>query len=769
RDPAVVIFQYSIHGDEPAGFEAAMQVAYQLLASDEPATATILKNVVLVLNPSANPDGHERFAAWYNSVAVGADDPAALEQGEPWGVTGRFNHYRFDMNRDLVAQSQAEVRAMMDGALRWHPQVYADHHSTTPAFFFPPPALPVNQNLPPQSTKWLEVFGRGNAAAFDKFGWQYYVRDVFDLYYAGYWDSWPSLQGASGMTFETDGGPAYNERRDDGTITTFRDGIAHHFVASLATLATTAANREARLKDYYEFRRGALDENRTDRMKRVVLIPGADVRLAAHVAGLLLRNGVEVRRLSQDATSTAAHAYAGGASAKAERHTFPAGSYVVDLNQPQRRVAKALLEPQAQLDHAFIEQELAKYRRNRRRGDNTDREPYGFYDITAWSLPYAFNLEAYWTEDPAFPAGNAVTDTALAAPAPPAAAASAYVFPNDNLGAARLAFALEAEGFKLAVALKPFRADGRSWPRGTFVLRTQRNPATLRDRLAGLAPPLGVAVTGIQSAFPDSGSEGVGSEDVVSLHAPRVLVGVGSGVSETSYGALWYFLARDLGVAFVPVPLRNLAGMDNLGDYDVLFLPDGSAGRMRSELGDDGVTKLKAWVNAGGALIAFGGGGDFAARKDVALSTVTTVGTDSAKADSTAPGPMPPLASPTAPARDKPEDVPGSIFRATLDPTHWLTAGYEQATLPVFLDGARFWKPSKGGANAVSFLGDSLVLSGFVWPDNTERLLKGTAWAVVENQGSGHAILFREDPLFRAFWRGTARLVTNAMLLGPGR
>src|SRR6266700_3810363 len=259
RDPAVVIFQYSIHGDEPAGFEAALQVAYQLLASDEPATTTILKNVVLVLNPSANPDGHERFAAWYNSVAVGADDPAALEHNEPWGITGRYNHSRFDMNRDLVAQSQDEVRAMMDGALRWHPQVYADHHSTTPTFFFPPPAPPVNQNLPPQTTKWLEIFGRGNAAAFDTFGWQYYVRDVFDLYYAGYWDSWPSLQGASGMTFETDGGPAYNTRRDDGTITTFRDGIAHHFVASLATLATTAANREGRLKDYYDFRRGALD------------------------------------------------------------------------------------------------------------------------------------------------------------------------------------------------------------------------------------------------------------------------------------------------------------------------------------------------------------------------------------------------------------------------------------------------------------------------------------------------------------------------------
>src|SRR5256884_6819055 len=108
QTPAIALFQYSVHGNEPAGFEAAMQVAYQLAASDEPQTVELLKSLVIVLNPSANPDGHERFAAWYNSVAVGADHPRAFEQNEPWSITGRYNHYRFDMNRDLVAQSQPE-------------------------------------------------------------------------------------------------------------------------------------------------------------------------------------------------------------------------------------------------------------------------------------------------------------------------------------------------------------------------------------------------------------------------------------------------------------------------------------------------------------------------------------------------------------------------------------------------------------------------------------------------------------------------------------
>src|SRR5881396_1250310 len=452
QSPAVAVFQYSVHGDEPAGFEAAMQVAYQLAASDEPQSLEILKNVVLVLNPSANPDGHERFAAWYNSVGIGADDPAALEQDEPWSITGRYNHFRFDMNRDLLAQSQPEVRAMMDGILRWHPQVLVDHHSTTPTFFFPPVAQAVNLNLPPQTTKWFETYGRGNAAAFDRQGWQYFVRGVFDFFYPGYWDEWATFQGASGMTYETDGGPQYNLRRDDGTISTFRDGIAHHFVASLATLETTAKNRQARLQDYYEFRRSAMAEAATDRMKRVVIVAGNDPQSTAHVIGLLLRNGIEVTRLRQPLSARLAHAYISAGTDPAAR-SFPAGSYVIDLNQPQRRIAKAMLEPEAELQRTFVERELAKFHRNRRRGEDADKEEYGFYDITAWSLPLSFNLDAYWTEDTGG-GGEAVTDSLLPPAPAPARAASAYVFPNDRPGAAKLAIALEAEGFRLAVATR---------------------------------------------------------------------------------------------------------------------------------------------------------------------------------------------------------------------------------------------------------------------------------------------------------------------------
>src|SRR5439155_17156263 len=169
---------------------------------------------------------------------------------------------------------------------------------------------------------------------------------------------------------------------------------------------------------------------------------------AAHVVGLLLRNGIEVSRLRQPLSARLAHAYI-SASGAATARIFPAGSYVIDLNQPQRRLAKGLLEPQPGMEHGFVDREVGKFQRNRRRGEDADKEDYAFYDITAWALPFSFNLDAYWTED-AGPAGEAVTDSTLPAPAAPGRAASAYVFLKDRTGAARLAFALDAVGIQLA-------------------------------------------------------------------------------------------------------------------------------------------------------------------------------------------------------------------------------------------------------------------------------------------------------------------------------
>ena len=279
--PMVVWLSYSIHGDESSAFEAGMQVLYQLTASDDPKIVDALKQCVVLINPAQNPDGHERFTTWYNAEGIGRPEAFAYEHKQPWGIYGRFNHYLFDLNRDLLPGSQIESRAQMAAFLAWHPQVNADHHGETKNFFFPPPALPVNGALPHDMTeKWQSLMGQGNAAAFNRYHWLYYSRDVFDLFYPGYWDSWPSLHGSTGMTFESDGGGkrGFNWKRDDDTIETLREAIAKHFTASLATLETSAAHRADRLNDFRRFFVTAIQEGQAgkDGLRQVAVAPGED-------------------------------------------------------------------------------------------------------------------------------------------------------------------------------------------------------------------------------------------------------------------------------------------------------------------------------------------------------------------------------------------------------------------------------------------------------------------------------------------------------------
>ncbi|HSB52992.1 MAG TPA: hypothetical protein VLD58_01490, partial [Gemmatimonadales bacterium] len=360
----------------------------------------------------------------------------------------------------------------------------------------------------------------------------------------------------------------------------------------------------------------------------------------------------------------------------------------------------------------------------------------------------------------------------LAPAAPPARAQSAYLFTNESEASARLAMRLLREGYRVNASTRPLVADGVSYPRTTYVLRVQRNPAGLHERITQLAQETGARVIAVQSAFADTGQVGVGSEEVVALKSPRILLAAGDGVDQTAFGAVWFYFERELGIPIVPINLKDLDD-GSLGDYNVLIIPSGSASRMASELGDDGARRLKTWVENGGAVIGFGGAVSLLGRKEVDLTSVKVLSPDStASKDTTvtdAMRPAPPLVSPTAAGGNRPEFIPGAIFRATLDRTHWLTGGYERDQLPVFLETSTLLKPSEKGASPVVFTGTDLTLSGFTWPENTEKHLRNSVWASVESQGRGSVILFAENPVYRGFWRGPSKLLTNAVLFGPNR
>lgn len=765
--PVLTWISHTIHGDESASFETAMWTLYTLAASEAPEITDALAKSVVILNPVFNPDGHERFVVWYSSVALGLPEYWAYEQNQPWAIRGRYNHYRFDMNRDKLVQSQLETKQETAAFLQWYPQVFVDQHGQPPTYFFPPNALPSNANVDRERVnRWTDIFGRANARAFDSYGWAYINRETFDFFAPVYLDSFTTLVGSIGMTYETDGGGNLARKRDDGTIGTLRDAAAHHMEAALSTIVTAAANREALLKDFYTFRAKALNTEK-EKVRRIVIVPRSDPNRASELATLLTRSGVEVREVTAEFESGKVHSFADGPKVGAKKQKFSAGTLIINMAQPQGAVARAFLEPDANFEPDFIKAQLERRKRNEQKNDREPREGYEFYDISAWSLPMTFGVEAYWTEDAGTVNNNlliinptgTVRISAQTGGVHGGRADVAYLFKYERDNAAILALRLLQEGYRLQGVIKPVSVAKEEWPRGTIIVRVDRNPDTLHSRIAELAESLGVEVQAVSSTYVDGSGVGIGSEyNIVTLSRPRIAVVADDSVSLSSYGSVWYQLEQ-AGIAFTPVRLGNLRGT-SLARFNIIILPEG--GGYWGAFGKDGVSELKDWMGRGGVLMGLGSGGLWFMEKDADLTSARPVGDgedekqDENKDNKDSKSPP-----------KKPVELAGSIFAAKLSPDHFLSFGYPTEEILVPLGGDTFLKPSKTGTNVITFGKGPNVRSGFIWPNNTEELLTGTAYVIDERIGAGHALLYLNDPTFRAYWPGLRKLFFSGILFGP--
>ena len=781
--PITVWLNAANDGNETAAFEAAMQLAYQIAAGDDPRTRSFRDGALVLINLAHNPESHERFVAWYNAFVMGDANPASLEHSAPWGMSTNNNHYQFDLNRDALGNTQTETRAVVAELQRWHPQVFVDLHGQTTQMFFPPAADPINPAYPEQVARWLETFGRGNAAAFDQFGWSYFTRDVFDLYYPGYWDSYPSLHGATGMTFETDGGGSKGVRwrRDDGTILTFADGIAHHFVASLATIETAVRNRQDRLRDFHRFFVAGLNRPRESGVRTVVLHPTGDGSRTARMVATLLRHGIEVGRVRAPARFTGTDYVSG----RRVTRDVPAGSYVVDLAQPNGVLAHTLLAPDIKVPTSFADEMLKRFAQNVRRSES-EREAYAFYDVTAWSLPLITGVDAMWSGEAPGLQTQPLSLSAELAKAPggwmsetftarggrvDGRARSAYVWRGGSLGAVRLAARLMGEGFHVAVSSEPIVVGNVDFPRGAYILRMDRNASAIHERIAPLAAEAGVDVHAAATAFAERGPSGTGGNATRTLYPPRIAVAAGEGVNIDSYGALWFEMERRVGQPFSAFRAGANMPIDN---YGVLILPSGNYG---SSIGTAGWRRVRDWVERGGTLIAYGRAAAWVQQQDTGewfvrapreKPSADTLRAITQRVDTLAPRDIQlPTQSPEA-RPDLPQTVPGALLRARLDMTHWLTTGYERDELPVLMRALPL-RAARTGANPVTIARDRMVIAGFSWPDNTQRAYAGGAYATVSSVGRGSVILLAEDPLFRGTFDAPAQLLMNAIYLGAPR
>ncbi|MBC8139370.1 MAG: hypothetical protein H8F28_26130 [Fibrella sp.] len=762
--PAIVWINHCIHGSETASFETVMATLYTLAASESPEITGVLDNAVIILNPVFNPDGHERFVVSFNAFATGSAESWAFENETPWAMQGRFNHNRFDMNRDKIAQSQPETRQETREFLRWLPHIFVDQHGQPETYFFPPNAQATNPHVDrARMEKWTAMIGKANGAAFDKNGWSYVNRETYDLFYPGYLDSFASLCGAIGMTYETDGGGNLVTKKGDGTLTTLRDAVAHHFEAAIATARSAASNREALVRDFAAFRRSAVGQT-----GQVVISSNRDPKRAEELVALLLRLGIEVKTLTAPFKTASARPYESNGT-KPVPQSFPTGSLVIDYAQPQGHLARALLERDTAMESEFVKAQVAKRKINENRNENESTEEYEFYDTTAWSLPLIHGLEAFALDNGKINSNNTrflsmgADGATIANPVPGGitgelASATAFAIPFATDNAAMLATRYLQEGYRLSVATKPVTVNAKKYNAGTLFVRPSRNPDDAVSKLDSLSRLLGVSVEAIPTTFGGGGANdaGLGSQNIVPVTAPRIAIVAGDGVSQTGYGGT-AFMLKQAGVLFTAIPTRALKNPEARAAFNVIVLPEGS---YKSRFTKEDIAALKDWVSNGGCLIGLGSGATWLTTKEADMTSVRVVGESSESKDE----------KEKINKSEQPLSLPGAIFKASIRTDHFLGWGYPDGTLPVPLSGTTFWKKSDTGANVITFAekGQTL-LSGFAWNGNTEKLLAGTAYVVDEPIGSGHAILFLNDPTERYLYVGLRRLFLSAILFGSRR
>ncbi|MBW3552523.1 MAG: hypothetical protein KY466_03380 [Gemmatimonadetes bacterium] len=735
--PAIVWLGYSVHGDEASGVEAGISTLYDLAAGQGAETRMILDSTVVLIDPAQNPDGHERHVqqVMWDRGAFGPDPyPAAMVHYHDWHGA-RTSHYLFDLNRDWIVHSHPETRGRMAVFREWHPHVAVDLHEmgSSSTYFFAPPMAPVNQNVHETVRKGWQQFAEANAEEFSRHGWGFFTREGYDEFLPAYGPSWPLMSGAVGMTYEQGSSEGGAVRRDDGSTLTLLEASQHHYSASRATLRTAAVRRSERVGDYLAFRLAAASPSGKGSLRTIAFERDEHGR-ADTLAAILRRNDIEVGQLRRPADLRATEYGETGSG----RVRLPAGTYVVDLAQPAGVNAKALLEPDAVLDSAFVREEL-----ERRRAGLGSR----FYDLTGWALPYLFRVRAWHSPD-AVPNVAALSETPAGMELP-RRAGYGYVFAPGSEAAFRMLGGLLADSVRVRYARYGFRTGGADFPHGAFLVLVNRNRAPVHDLVREHARLSGVRVVAVDNALVEAGTD-LGSNSVEALRSSRVALVGGDGISTLSFGATWFTFDQLLRYPVTRIELDDLTRV--LDDFDVVVIP--SAYDLGDNLGESGQAAVGRWVRNGGTLITLDAATAWLASEEADLSRLR-VRVDSVGPDGTG-APLP-------------ASVPGALLRARADTLSLLMAGVNETDVPVMLFSDRIYETPadvRPGEVVMRYADlPRLRLAGFLWPEVPERLA-GTPYLWTESVGSGRVIGFAGDPNFRAMFRGLLPVFANAVFLG---
>jgi len=730
EEPIVVWAGYGVHGNEPSASNSSILVAYHLAAAEGSEIERLLKNVVVLLDPSLNPDGMNRFAHWVNtnrSKHVNPE-PATREHSETW-PGGRTNHYWFDLNRDWLPVQHPESQARIRQFHSWKPNIVLDFHEmgTNSTFFFQP-GIPTRYNplTPTKNAELTAKIGAYNAKGLDNIGSLYYTRESFDDYYYGKGSTYPDAHGAIGILFEQASSRGHIQESVNGLLR-FPFTIKNQFVATLSSLKAAIEMKQELLEYQKEFFETALREAAASPIKAYVFGDSQDLGRSYKMASMFTYHDIQMYALASDI--------------RVNGKLFKKGSaYIIPTNQPQYRLITSMFE---------------------RRTTFTDSL---FYDISAWTIPLGFDMpfaELSTTEYRSSLLGETISSEPVKDGQVVGTSDYAYVFEWDEFYAPRLLGHLLSHGLRLSAAHKPFitstNEGSRSFDRGTILVPVANQNLTsdqIFTLLMSYAKRDGVNVYALSTGLVDSGID-LGSPNFIPVNNVSTIMFVGPGIDAGSAGEIWHLLDQrfDLPVALIEL---NAFSRVNLNKYSVIIMPAGNY----NALGSAGIEKIQSWVRSGGTLIPI-------------ESAVTWAGTNNflkikSKERSNQNATIGGIPEYGRINEDRASNtIPGTIFEAEMDLSHPLAFGYNDRNVSVFKANTIILEPTENPyASPIRYTAKPL-LAGFV-SKTVQKSLANSPAVVVGSLGSGRVVGILDDPNFRAFWLGTNKILFNAMFFGSG-
>ncbi|WP_445384476.1 M14 family zinc carboxypeptidase [Robiginitalea sp. IMCC44478] len=714
--PVVVYQGFSIHGNEPSGANAGLAYAYHLAAAQGAEMEAMLKDMVILMDPSFNPDGLQRFAYWANtnkSINLNPDNNER-EYHEVW-PGGRTNHYWFDLNRDWLPVQLPESRTRIETFHNWMPNVLTDHHEmgTNATFFFQPGVPSRVHPLTPEINQELTAeIGTYHARALDQIGSLYYSEEGYDDYYYGKGSTFPDVNGSIGILFEQASSRGHIQESENG-ILTFPFTIRNQFTTALSTIEA-AWNMRTKLLDYQrDYYRDIQAEVKRNRTKAIVFGHPKDGARAWHLAEILKRHKIRVHQLTADWKHN-------GKEYKKDM------SFVVPMDQKNPRLIQAMFEKRTTFTDSL------------------------FYDISAWTFPLAFNLE--YDELSSLPSvGPALEKLPEMKGAVDRSSKYAYLFEWHQYYTPKALNHILQKGLRAKVATKPFRLRGRDYDYGSIMIPVQgQNLATdeLHAFLQEVAAESGLEILGVDTGL----TEGIdlGSRDFEALKRQKVAIIVGNGIRSYDAGEIWHLFDTRYGMQLTKIDTEYLSRA-NLDSYTDIIVPGGwgSGG-----LSEGNISKLKNWVREGGTLIGYRNAANWLEKNEflkLNFRKDTLVAKDISFVEK----------------RDfqGAQVTGGAIFEAKLDLSHPINYGYTQDRIALFRNTNIYLDPEENSYDNPILYTQNPLLSGYISEENA-ALISGSAPFKVQRSGRGRVILFTDNTNFRAFWYGTNKLLMNAIFFG---